>query len=181
MRAQKSLSNITAMRHAFQRLMFGEDGAALVEATIIVPILVVMSIYTMDFGLIFYNKMEMQNAAQAGAQWAIANRPFYNSTDIQVAAKNATLLPASAVTVTPSQFCGCSKDSSGNLVVTQLSAGACTTPAPGAACNTSGVAGTYVSVSATPATTYNALVGYGLFSGTNSTPDISATATVRIQ
>ena len=47
---------------------------ALVEATIIAPILVVMSIYVMDFGLLFYNKMEMQNAAQAGAQWAIANR-----------------------------------------------------------------------------------------------------------
>ena len=74
---QKSISKRTAIRHAFQRLMFGEDGTAgavLVEATIFVPILVVMSVYVMDFGLTFYNKIEMQNAAQAGAQWAVANR-----------------------------------------------------------------------------------------------------------
>jgi hypothetical protein len=50
--------------------------------------------------------------------------------------------------VTSSQFCGCSLDSSGNLVVTQLSAGACTTPGPGGTCNTSGVAGNYVTVTA---------------------------------
>jgi Flp pilus assembly protein TadG len=51
--------------------MLGEDGAALVEATIIAPILVAMGVYTADFGLLFYNKMEMQNAAQAGAHWAV--------------------------------------------------------------------------------------------------------------
>ena len=56
MSKQKSISKRTAIRQAFQRLMFGEDGtagAALVEATILVPILVVMSIYVMDFGLHF--------------------------------------------------------------------------------------------------------------------------------
>ena len=77
MSKQKSLSNGTAIRLAFRTLMFGEEGTAgavLVEATIIVPILVVMSVYAIDFGLLFYNKMEVQNAAQAGAQWAIANR-----------------------------------------------------------------------------------------------------------
>ena len=70
MSKQKSISKRTAIRHAFQRFMFGEDGTAgsvLVEATIIAPILVVMSVYVMDFGFAFYNKIEMQNAAQAGA------------------------------------------------------------------------------------------------------------------
>ena len=58
----------------------------------------------MDFGLVFYNKIEVQNAAQAGAQWAIANR-VYNCSEISVAAENATTLP---VTVSSCQFCGCS-------------------------------------------------------------------------
>ena len=61
------------MRQVFRRLMFGEEGAVLVEATIIVPILVAMSVYAAGFWPAFYNKMEVQNAAQAGAQWAIAN------------------------------------------------------------------------------------------------------------
>ena len=71
--------------------MFGEDGTAgavLVEATIIVPMLVVMSIYAMSFGLIFYSKMAMQNAAQAGAQWAVANR-VYNCNSVSAAAQQA--------------------------------------------------------------------------------------------
>ena len=65
MSKQKSIWKKTAIRQAFQRLMFGEDGAVLVEATLIAPILVVMSVYVTDFGLSFYYKMEMQNAAQA--------------------------------------------------------------------------------------------------------------------
>jgi Flp pilus assembly protein TadG len=178
---QKSIWKRTAIRHAFQRLMFGEDGTAgsvLVEATIFVPILVVMGVYVMDFGLTFYNKIEMQNAAQAGAQWAVANR-VYNSSLIQVAAQNATKLPTSQITVSSSYFCGCSNDSSGNAVVMLLSSTACTVP-PNSTCNSTGVAGNYVSVSASPTTTYHSFAPpiYGLMS---STPNISATTTVRIQ
>ncbi len=183
MSKQKSLSKRPALRQAFRRLMFGEDGtagAALVEATIIAPILVVMSIYVMDFGLLFYNKMETQNAAEAGAQWAIANGT-YNSSDIQVAAQNATKLPASRVTVTSCQFCGCSEDSSGNAVVAQLTTCTPGTPtactvAPNSTCNTSGVEGNYVTVSAT--TTYQSLVPFGLISSTYTD---TATTTARIQ
>jgi Flp pilus assembly protein TadG len=189
MSKQKSIWKRTAIRQAIQRLMFEEDGAVLVEATLIAPILVVMSVYVMDFGLSFYYKMEMQNAAQAGAQWAIANG-VYNSSSIQVAAQNATQLPAAGtsactatsppcVTVTSSQFCGCSNDSSGHAVVTLLSSTGCTV-APNSTCNSTGVAGNYVTVSASPTNTYHSFVPpiYGLMS---STPNISATTTVRIQ
>ena len=81
MSKQKSISKKTAIRQAFQRLMFGEDGtagAALVEATIIAPILVVMSIYVMDFGLLFYNKMRPGRSlgelfdVTAGLVWRLA-------------------------------------------------------------------------------------------------------------
>ena len=197
MSKQNSISKRTAIREAFRVFLFGEAGtagAALVEATIIVPILVVMSIYIMDFGLLFYNMNEMQNAAQAGAQWAIANGT-YNSSNIQVAAQNAMKLPASCVTVTSSEFCGCS-DPNANPPVTQLASGACTgaTNVANLTCNASGVAGNYVTVSASPTptttsgcpptittgstTTYKSLIPYGLLS---SPPSVSATATVRIQ
>jgi Flp pilus assembly protein TadG len=206
MAKQKHISKRTAIRQAFQRLMFGEDGTAgavLVEATIIVPILVVMSIYVMDFGFVFYKKMEVQNAAQAGAQWAVANRT-YNCNSVSAAAQQAIQATQfGGVTVNSGQFCGCSKDSSGtNAVVTPVvppstnpptlctvtpTSNSCSstcvaacTSAPNNTCSTSGVLGNYVTVEAAPTNTYHSFVPpiYGLMS---STPNISATTTVRIQ
>ena len=187
---QKSIWKRTAIRHAFQRLMFGEDGTAgavLVEATIIVPMLVVMSIYAMSFGLIFYSKMAMQNAAQAGAQWAVANR-VHNCYSVSAAAQQAIQATGfGGVTVNSGQFCGCSKNSSGtNAVVTPVvppstnpptlctvtptvnscsstCVAACTV-APNSTCNSSGVAGNYVRVTATPTTAYQSFISYGLLS-----------------
>ena len=138
--------------------------------------LVIMSVYTMDYGLIFYSKLELQNAAQAGVQWAIANR-VYNSSDIRTAATYATRLQPDKFNVTSSQFCGCSEDSGGNPIVTQLSVGSCTASST---C-TSGVAGTYVSVSATftaASGLNNNLITYGLVPRSYS---LTASSTARLQ
>lgn len=172
MTSRRSLSIRSALRRAVRRLIFAEEGTALIEATIIAPILVGMSVYTADFGLLFYTNMQVQNAAQAGAQWAIANRIF-NSTNMQTAGTNATTL--SGVTITPSEFCGCSVNASGNPGVTSLAAGACTS-APNTTCSGSGVRGNYVSVTATK--TYNSFVPFGLIARTYN---VSATTTARIQ
>jgi Flp pilus assembly protein TadG len=193
MSKQKSFLNGPAIRLAFRTLMFGEEGTAgavLVEATIIVPMLVVLSIYAMDFGLLFYNKMEVQNAAQAGAQWAMANHTYapYSATpsgtqrSIQSAVQNATSL--TGFTYTPREFCGCSTDSSGNPAVTQLASGACTgtTNVVNSTCPSGhGVVGDYVTVTATYA--YTSLVPTRLIANTPiaSTYTNSATSTVRTQ
>ena len=50
------------------------------------------------------NKMEVQNAAQAGAQYAIG-QVSYDSSKISSAVTNATKF--TAVTPTSSEFCGC--------------------------------------------------------------------------
>src|SRR5438477_11795611 len=112
MSRQTPISRRTTVRQAIRRFLVGEEGiagAALVEFTIFAPMLVIMSIYTMDYGLLFYKKLELQNAAQAGAQWAMANR-VYNSSNIRIAAENATKLLATSFNVTSSQLCGCSED-----------------------------------------------------------------------
>ena len=154
--------------------MVGEDGAALVEFTILAPMVVVMSIYTMDFGLLFYNKMEVQDAAQAGVQWAITNR-VSNSSDIQIAAQNAT---KNKITVnfckkysTSFQFCGCPSTTG----VTHISDGACP---GGTTCPDGSTTGTYVCVSATPTTAYKSFIPFGLLS---STPKLTAESTARMQ
>ena len=183
---QTPVSKRTAVRQAIRRFMVGEhaiEGAALVEFTIIAPLLVVMSIYTMDFGLYFFNNLEIQNAAQAGAQWAIANGA-YNNNAIANAGANATRLPANQITVTSTEFCGCP---SANGAVTlqngsSLPANPCATPlaicSSGATCSGGALAGNYVAVCANPTTAYKSFVGYGL---TKVAPPINATAMVRIQ
>ena len=110
MSRQTPISKRTARGQAVRRFMVGEDGiagAALIEFTIFAPLLVFMSIYTMDFGLLFFKKMDVQNAAQAGVDWAIANR-VYKSSAISSAVTNATNYTAiSVVTGYPIEQCGC--------------------------------------------------------------------------
>jgi Flp pilus assembly protein TadG len=153
--------------------MVGEDaiaGAAMVEFTLFAPLLVVMSIYSMDFGIYFFHNIEVQNAAQAGAQWAIANHK--SNSLIPNAGQNATNF--TTVTVSSNQVCGCSVDSSGNPVVTPITPSACT---PNSTCNTTGLVGTYVKVKATK-TAWQSYVPYGLVP---STYNLTATSWVRVQ
>ena len=166
------------MRQAIRRFLIGEEGiagAALVEFTLLAPLLVVMSIYTMDYGLLFYYKLELQNVAQAGAQWAIANR-IYNFSQIQIAGQNATKLAASTFNVTPSKFCGCTEDSNGNPKVTPASPPTLTCTASSTC--THGVVGNYVAVVVTPTTPYHSFLPYGLVPPTYT---LTAQATARIQ
>ena len=161
----------SAMWKAVREFMVGADGisgGALVEFTVFAPMLLAIAIYTMDFGLLTYSKMEVQNAAQAGAQYAIVNNG-YDSTAISSAVTNATKF--TAVTPTSSQFCGCPAATA----VTFCSA-SCNT------CNTgtcaANVQGHYVTVTATPTTTYTPLIPFG---GIASSIVISAKSTVRIK
>ena len=160
----------SAIRQAIGSFMAGDNGTALIEFTIFAPLLVVMSIYTMDFGLIFFNKMEVQNAAQAGADWAVANR-IYNSSAISAAVTNAT--DDTAISVSsgyPLLQCGC--PSSTGVTFTAYSGGTC--PACGGS-----VGGLYVTVQAEAS--YSSLIPYGLFSGANATRTLTSASTARIQ
>ena len=65
-----------AIWQAIRMFMVGEDGisgAALVELTLFAPMLLVGTVYILDYGLFFFKQMEVQNAAQASAQYAIVN------------------------------------------------------------------------------------------------------------
>ena len=161
----------SGMWKAVRRFTAGEDGtsgAAMVEFTIFAPMLLAMAIYTMDYGLLVFNKMEVQNAAQAGAQYAIVNNG-YDSPAISTAVTNATKF--TAVTPTSSQFCGC--PSATAVTFCSASCDTCNT----GTCSLS-VQGHYVTVTATPTTTYTPLIRFGLVA---SSYDISATSTVRIR
>src|SRR5262245_34757800 len=97
------------IRQAIRRFLVGDDGiagSALVEFALFAPLLVVASIYTMDFGLLFYRQMQVQNGAQAGVDWAMVNH-ISNPVAISAAVANATNYAVSVSTGYPIVRCGC--------------------------------------------------------------------------
>ncbi|MBR0939091.1 TadE/TadG family type IV pilus assembly protein [Bradyrhizobium jicamae] len=141
----------------------------MVEFTLFAPMLVAMAVYTMDYGLLVFNKMEVQNAAQAGAQYALTNNS-YNSSAITTAVTGATRF--TAVTATSSQFCGCP-------AATKVTYCAASCDLCGTGTCPVNVQGLYVTVTATPTTPYKPLIRYGLVN--SSSYNISATSTVRLR
>ena len=156
------------MLQPIRMFMIGEDGisgAALVEFTLFAPLLVITSIYTMDFGLYYFKQME--NAAQASAQYAVVNASAAPSTDFT--GNNITIgVP------TTNYYCPSSSSpySLGSPV------------AQDTACPDGSIAGKYITISAQA--TYTPLMRdstggglLGLF--TKSSYTLTGSATVRVQ
>ncbi|MBV9289600.1 MAG: pilus assembly protein [Hyphomicrobiales bacterium] len=153
-------------------------GAALVELTLFMPMLALMAVAVMNFGLYFWYKLQVENAAQAGAQWAINNavNSGYSSTTISGAATNAnnTSNPSffSAISVATSRSCAC-PSSAGLSNVSSWS----TSCATGSTCSDGSSPGTYIIISASG--TFTPLANYASFFSSSYT--VSSTATVRVQ
>ncbi len=161
----RSLSRLTRIPPSLLQFLSSSDrgvkGAVAVELAIIGPALVLMMVSTVDLGMGIYRKMQVQNAAQAGAEYAIGHG---FTASISNAVTNATTFSGLTASPAPVQFCGC-PSSSGVTNVT------CNSTCPSGA-----VAGPYVTVSAEG--TYNTILSYP------SIPDsfsFTSQATVRIQ
>ncbi|HUZ74673.1 MAG TPA: TadE/TadG family type IV pilus assembly protein [Stellaceae bacterium] len=154
---------ITKSRGFLTRLGRDRAGVAAVELALIAPVLTALVIPMVDLGIGAYDKMRIQNAAEAGAQYALANASSYDASSIQSAATNATSL--SGITATVGETCNCI---TGSAIGTAVS---CTTT-----CADGSKPGTYVSVSTNMS--YSLLLSYpGL---TNPMP-LNGRAMVRIQ
>ena len=137
------------------------SGVASIELAIIAPVIVLALICTFDLGLGIYRRMQVESAAQGGAEYAIARG--FSADGVTRAVANATSFAVTA-NPAPSQFCGCA-------TATGVSAMACGQPCP------NGVsAGTYVTVSAQGS--YNTLLPYPMFPNTYN---FAAQSTVRTQ
>ena len=137
-------------------------GVAAVEFALIAPLLALSIICTVDLGLGIYRKMQVQNAAQAGAEYAVTHG--YLASAIATATTSATSFSAIQASPEPTRFCGCASASG-------VVGAACGSTCPGGSS-----AGTYVTVSAQ--STYTTLLPYPLL------PDsfaLTAQSTVRIQ
>jgi Flp pilus assembly protein TadG len=150
------------IRGLLSRALSDSRGVAAIEFAIIIPMLIMMVVCTADLGMGIYRTMQVQNAAQAGARYAMTNS--FDATSISSAVTNATSFPGVVASPAPAQYCGCAT----NAGITAI---AC-----GATCAVGAVYGTYVKVSAQG--TYATIVPYPLIA---SSFTLAAQASVRVQ
>ena len=137
-------------------------GVAAIELAIVCPLLAVLMVCTADLGMGIYRNMQVQNAAQAGAAYAMLHG--FTSSAISTAVASATSLSEIAASPAPSQFCGCPSNAGiANIACSSTCAGG-SSP------------GTYVSVSAQA--TYRTILPYPLVANSFT---LTAQSTVRIQ
>jgi Flp pilus assembly protein TadG len=174
------------LRRRLRAMLVDNSGAALVEITLFTPVLALMSVAVINLGLGFWYSIEVENAAQAGAQWAIENAA-QNGYSLSSAASianagtyaNNTSQPqpsvfSPSITVTPTEYCDCPGHSPPEGAVPPYCATAGST---GALCSDGSYPGTYVKVVASG--TFTPFAGYGSFFPAKY--PLSSTATVRIQ
>jgi Flp pilus assembly protein TadG len=136
-------------------------GAAAVEFAFIAPILILMVVGVVDFGMGIYRKMQVQNAAQAGAQYAMLHG---FSPSISTAVTAASTYAGITASPAPTQFCGCPTSSG------------VTTAACSSNCADGSVSGSYVSVSSQGG--YQTILPYPMIPNSFT---FSAQSTVRVQ
>jgi Flp pilus assembly protein TadG len=90
------------------RLWRATEGLGAVELGFIAPVLLTLLLGIIDFGMAFWEQMQIANAADAGAQWGMANT--YDSTSISTVAQSATNL-GNSVNVSSTNPCGCASNS----------------------------------------------------------------------
>jgi len=145
-----------------KRFLKGErSGAAAVEFALLAPTLIAVLLPMVDLGIGAYKRMRVQDAAEAGAQYALVHG--YNTSSITSAAQNATSLGTN-VSVTPSEACEC-VNGSGSLA----------TATCGGTCSDGSNVGTYVTVATQ--SSYSLLLTYP---GLSNPLTLTGTATVRI-
>jgi Flp pilus assembly protein TadG len=146
----------------FARVAGDSSGVAAIEMALLAPVLTLMMISVVDIGLGVYRKMQAENAAQVGAQYAMRNG--FDANAISNAVISATSSLAITASPAPVKFCGCATSSG---VSTVSCGGTC----PGGA-----VAGTYTTVSAQA--TYRTTLNYLVVA---QTYNFSAQSTARLQ
>ncbi len=142
-------------------MLLDTRGVSAVEFAIFAPMLILLAIGTTDLGMGFYRRMQVESAAQAGAQYALLHG--FDATAISTAVTSATNFSGIAASPAPSQFCGCPSSAG-------ISAMSCSS-----ICSSGSSPGTYVSVSAQAA--YSTLISYPGFASSYS---LAATSIARL-
>ena len=125
--------------------MFAQDflrdngGSPAVEFAMVSPILMMMLLGIADFGMGYWDHMQVEAAAQAGASYVVNSG--FNATKIANAVKSGGPIVIQA-SPAPTQICGC-PNATGGVTATADTAPTCTTK-----CSGGSSAGVFVKVNA---------------------------------
>lgn len=150
------------LRRVCSRAARNTSGAVAIEFGFMVPVLTLMVISVTDIGLGLYRKLQVEDAAQAGVNYAIMHGFDVNA--ISSAVTSATNSSAVTASPLPLKFCGCATGS------------AITTVSCGMTCPGGALAGTYATVSAQA--TYGTILNYRVVPYTYT---FTARSTARLQ
>jgi Flp pilus assembly protein TadG len=146
----------------FSQLFVNEKGTAAIEFGLVGTMLSLLLLGVIDFGMGYWEKIQVGNAARAGGEYAIFNG--WVSSGITTAVTSATSLSSISATPAPTQSYGCPS-----------ATGGITAAASGASCTGGGTAGSYVTVNAQAS--YTTLFTYP---GVTNPLTLTASVTVRI-
>jgi len=151
-----------AMARAISDFSAAKRGLAAIEFAVIAPVMAMMVMCAVDLGLAINRHMQVEDAAQAGAQYAALHG--FNSTSISSAVTSATSWTGISASPAPTEFCGCPGATS------------ITTATCGSTCASGNIAAVYVTVGARG--TYSTIVPYPVIPSTFA---FASKSTVRIQ
>ena len=159
--SRRAADQIVKNGRGFSRLLFEEKGTAAIEFGMVGTFLCLLLLGLVDFGMGYWEQIQVGNAARAGAEYAIFNG--WNQSGITTAVTSATSLSSISATPAPTQSYGCP------------SVSAITTAAYGATCTGGGTAGSYVTVNAKAS--YSTLFTYP---GVTNPLNLTASVTIRV-
>ena len=145
------------------RTLSDRGGAAGVEFALMLPALVLFAVGTVDIGALAYQQAEVEEAAQAGARYAMGHPTATTDTIAGVVTSETTSI---AVSANPSPAQGYYCDAGGSLTSVQSMTSPCS----------NGVVGSYVTVSAQA--TYTPIVTWA---GLTMPTSLSSQTMVRVQ
>src|SRR5947209_12367080 len=96
---------LTLRSVSFGRLLSQQTASTAVEFALLTPILLILGLLTLDLGLGGYRQMQVQSAAQAGAEYATVSG--FDKNGISAAVTSATPNAAISTSPDPTQFCAC--------------------------------------------------------------------------
>jgi Flp pilus assembly protein TadG len=89
----------------WSRLRRGRSGLGAIEFGFVAPVLLAMLLGVLDFGMAFWEQMQVANAADAGAQWGMSNS--FDASNITNVVKAATNLSIDSNNINASNPYGC--------------------------------------------------------------------------
>lgn len=151
-----------------------EEGGALVELVLVLPVLLLVFVGAIDFARVFYVSQDLNNAARAGAQYG-SHTPGRTTDTAGMIAAATTATGTPGISASASRSCQCATDA-GAFSPTAGGPNNCTSP-QATSCPGQHLV---VTVTVTTSKTFSTIMAFGL-PGFMQSMDLTRSATMRAQ